>query len=248
MELPFPNQGLGASRTQNSPEMSCSRNVLHSFHGPGDGLATCPFSCTLLTQGTGWASCSLHCQIQSPFYPGPARFGINSATLGVEVNSASPFPAPSVAKSPLRWLLLPELKVPAGSCHHLPSARHSWIWGSLWFALPRTTRNSIRHHFPAKRSIIFQPGMEALGWSHPQEFAWPHPKPTSVIPSPCHLPFPTGSGQRSWLSSLAIFLRTNSAFPPRSFVNDDPMISQLKWIPVITENLGHRDRQNMASI
>lgn len=189
------------SRRQNSPEMSCSRNVLHSFHGPGDGLATSAFSGSgdrlgLLLPALPNSKGLMENPILSP----SCQVLNQLSNSGVEVNSASPSPTPEVAKSPLRWLLVPELKVPAGSCNPLSSARHSWIWDSLRFALPRhgtaiLNKNSIRHQFSTERSLVFQPGMETLGYFLCQRapfpgFVWPHPKP---IPCQHHLPFLTAS-------------------------------------------------------
>lgn len=70
-----------------------------------------------------------------------------------------------------------------------------------------------------------------LSYPPPASPAIPH----SILTHPGCQPWPFSSG-------------LTQPFQPQVFVNDDPMISQLKWIPVITENLGHRDGQNMTSI
>lgn len=242
--------------------MSCPRNVFNPFHVPGDGLEPLPFSAH---SGSGDRLGLLLPALPDSEIDGKSHFirvlpvvWIHSATLGVESNSASPFPTTEVGK------------VRSGGCPCL-SWKSQWGPVTIW-PLPGThgsgtdsgllfpdMKQQFLTRIPSDTSFLLEGASSSnQGWwhwgasdarePHSQEFVWPHPKPTSVIPFQCHLPFPTGSWRRSWLLSLDIFLRTNSAFPPQSFVNDDPMISQLKWIPVITENLGHRDQQNITSI
>lgn len=138
-------------------------------HSMEQEITTSAFSCTLRAQA-------------GPPAPSTARFkgidgkshfisvlpGFESAQQFWELKSTLPIPSQSqkvlkVLSDPFQ--LLPEPKVPAGSCNHLPSARHSWTWDSLRFALPShgTTilnKNSIRHQFSTERSLIFQPEME----------------------------------------------------------------------------------------